>query len=181
MNTTMREALSINELSREIFPTAEEHLAQRAFDGARRSRKFRPQGSYATPGSSRAASIPSSAGFLDSGPVWMRTVRNEPRASIPGPVGALYSQPQDTCRCGSRIFEFYTCRNCGAAYARAYTDDVEYPSFLWAEAGSSFRSAAGRIEQLQPLDLLLESPSTDDVELAGPGPNHRSPQFGEPW
>ena len=42
-----------------------------------------------------------------------------------GPIGKLYAQPQATCDCGARVFEFYTCRHCGSAYARGYTDDLQ--------------------------------------------------------
>src|SRR5262249_23539851 len=46
------------------------------------------------------------------------------------PTGRLYSQPRDRCGCGARVLELFTCRNCGTAYARAYTDDIENPSYL---------------------------------------------------
>ena len=75
-----------------------------------------------------------------------------------GPTGRLFSQPRDTCDCGSRVLELYTCRHCGTAYARAYTDNVEEPDFLWPEAGSAFRTASGIYEEFSPLDLLLEAP-----------------------
>ena len=58
------------------------------------------------------------------------------RAGIPkGPIGAMYGQPQNTCDCGARVFELFTCRQCGTAYARAYTDDVENPVVPLAGAG----------------------------------------------
>lgn len=48
----------------------------------------------------------------------------------------------------------------GTAYARAYTDDVADPSFLWQEPGGAFLASSGLIPELQPLDLLLEQPET---------------------
>ena len=51
------------------------------------------------------------------------------------PVGRMFAQPRDLCDCGLRVPELYTCRSCGTAYARAYTDDVQVPTFLWGEAG----------------------------------------------
>ena len=60
-----------------------------------------------------------------------------------------------TVRCWSSI----TCRNCGAAYARAYTNDLLDPQYLWAEQGSAIRTFGGFIEEFEPLDLLLEEPS----------------------
>jgi hypothetical protein len=81
-----------------------------------------------------------------------------------GPTGKLFGQPRDTCDCGARVMELYTCRNCGAAYARAFTDNVAAPDFLWSEAGGAFRTEDRQIAELEPLDILLEAPGTGDVE-----------------
>lgn len=79
-----------------------------------------------------------------------------------GPTGKLYSQPRPNCEhehCNSKVFEFYTCRNCGSAYARAYTNNVENPEFLWLEHGEKFSSiTSGVVEDLKPIDILLEEP-----------------------
>ena len=84
-----------------------------------------------------------------------------------GPSGKLFGQPRDVCECGARVLELYTCRNCGTAYARAYTNDVEEPDFLWAESGGALRTLAGLFEELDSVDLLLEKPVfTDRVEPA---------------
>lgn len=76
-----------------------------------------------------------------------------------GICGKMYSQPLDQCDCGARVLELFTCRNCGTAYARAYTDDVDEPQDLWAEPGKALRMAAGESGPLEPLDLLLEEPA----------------------
>jgi len=83
-----------------------------------------------------------------------------------GPAGKLYSQPRDACDCGARVLELYTCRHCGSAYARAYTNNVDDPNFLWAEPGGAFRTLSRQFEELEPLDLLLEDPVVDDAEPA---------------
>ncbi|KMP10707.1 DEAD/DEAH box helicase [Candidatus Nitromaritima sp. SCGC AAA799-C22] len=75
-----------------------------------------------------------------------------------GPTGKIYSQPRDLCACGARVLELYTCRNCGAAYARAYTDDIDDPRFLWSEPGHKLRLLSGDVTELLPIDLLLENP-----------------------
>jgi len=81
-----------------------------------------------------------------------------------GICGKMYSQPsRERCDCGARVLELYTCRNCGTAYARAYTDDVDTPSALWPEAGRRLRMAGGETSPLLPLDLLLEEPARDDL------------------
>ena len=82
------------------------------------------------------------------------------------PGGKLYCQPRDVCDCGARVFELYTCRNCGGAYIRAYTDNLEDPDYLWSEPGGEFRTLAGYIQELEPLDLLLENPVIGQVEPA---------------
>lgn len=82
-----------------------------------------------------------------------------------GPIGKLYSQPRATCGCGARVFEYYTCRHCGTSYVRAYTDDAADPSFLWHQQGRTFHAAAGAVQELQALDLLLEEP-TEQVQRA---------------
>lgn len=90
-----------------------------------------------------------------------------PSAARGGPAGKLFSQPRDTCDCGARVLELYTCRNCGTAYGRAYTNDVDNPNFLWPEPGSAFRTLSGDYKELAPLDLLLETPIfREEVEPA---------------
>ena len=62
-----------------------------------------------------------------------------------------------------RVLELYTCRNCGTAYARAYTDDVDNPSALWSNPAKPLRIAGGDTGPLLPLDLLLRSRPSGDV------------------
>lgn len=75
-----------------------------------------------------------------------------------GPTGALYAQPREACTCHARVFELYTCRSCGTAFARAYTDNVVRPKNLWSEPGAAFTLDGQRVESLEPIDLLLEPP-----------------------
>ena len=86
-----------------------------------------------------------------------------PAAQRGGPAGKLFSQPRDTCGCGSRVLELYTCRNCGTAYGRAYTNKVDDPDFLWSESGGAFRTLTGQFDELAPIDLLLEEPVFHDA------------------
>ncbi len=73
-------------------------------------------------------------------------------------TGMLFGQPRHRCDCGACVLELYSCRNCGAAYGRAYTDDVDNPDYLWSEAGRSFRTHSGQVDELAPIDLFLEQP-----------------------
>ena len=84
-----------------------------------------------------------------------------------GICGKMYGQPHDACACGSRVLEFFTCRNCGTAYARAYSDDLDSPDALWSEPGRRLRMPDMETLPLLELDLLLEPPKkTDKVEIA---------------
>lgn len=84
-----------------------------------------------------------------------------------GICGKLYSQPRERCDCGARVHEFFTCRYCGTAYARAYTDDIDAPTALWSEPGRRLRIGSEETSALLPIDMLLEEPAPDrQVELA---------------
>lgn len=164
VNSTMETALPVSELADLIFPAVDPEMAQRAVTA------LVALGSTARPRSGEPGLLPCRIhSFFRGLPgIWacldQECAGRDPDLA-PGPVGRVFAQPRDTCTCGARVFELYTCRNCGAAYARAYTDNIEQPSFLWAEPGSSFDAAAGRVSELQALDLLLEAP-TIEVELA---------------
>jgi len=80
----------------------------------------------------------------------------------PAPIGKLYGQPRDRCGCGAPVLEYFTCRHCGTSYARAYTDNVVNPQYIWANSGERLQTDAGIFEVFQPLDLLLEDPATPE-------------------
>ena len=84
------------------------------------------------------------------------------------PTGKLYTQPRDTCHCGSKVYELYTCRNCGTAYARGWANKEEeiIPKFLWNERGTLIKTEQGPILDLEPIDILLENPS--DIGQSSP-------------
>ncbi|GIH71558.1 DEAD/DEAH box helicase [Sphaerimonospora thailandensis] len=167
VNETMKQAHPVNELGKLIFPTVETELANRAVSA------LVALGSAARRSEDAAGLLPCRvhAFFRGLPGLWACLDRDCPEVDreahpLPGPVGKLYAQPRATCSCGARVFELYTCRHCGSAYARAYTDDVLEPSYLWHEPGGEFQSASGFIPELQPLDLLLEEPSAGNVEPA---------------
>jgi len=99
--------------------------------------------------------------------------------------GKLYGQPREQCRCGARVHELYTCRFCGTAYARAYTDDIDDPRALWSEPGQRLRMQHGETSQLLPLDMLLEEPNPTrpvepadyDLETGRLNPSQRGPRM----
>lgn len=165
VNSTMKAALPVSELAELIFPSVDVNLAQRAVT------TLVALGSTARPRPGEPGLLPCRIHSFFRGLPGIWTCLDDEciarEADLAhGPVGKVFAQPRDTCACGARVFELFTCRNCGAAYARAYTDNIEQPSFLWAEPGSAFDAAAGRVSELQPLDLLLEPPTTGHVEPA---------------
>jgi ATP-dependent helicase YprA (DUF1998 family) len=79
------------------------------------------------------------------------------------PAGRLFSQPHERCSCcDAPVLEYFTCRHCGTSYARAYTNDVAQPRYLWAKEGERIETESGVLEALHSLDLLLEEPPTED-------------------
>lgn len=84
-------------------------------------------------------------------------------------AGKLFPQPRDVCdACGCRVFELFTCRACGTAYARAAcaTDELRKPKFLWRSPSGDLGSPS--LDGVRAVDLLLgvASSRTDDVEIA---------------
>ena len=162
VNETMQTAQPVAELGATIFPGVQVPLANQAIT------TLVALGSVARPKPDEAGLLPCRvhAFFRGLPGLWAcldRDCSELDGEQLPGagPIGKLYAQPQATCRCGARIFEYYTCRHCGSSYARAYTDDLVEPAFLWHEQGGAFQAAAGSIPELFALDLLLEEPSSD--------------------
>ena len=162
INRTMQQAIPVAELGRLLFPDADPRIADRA------ANTLMALGSAARLDPNTPGLLPCRIHNFFRGLVglWVcmdPACSNLEESERDGISGAMYSQPRETCHCGARILELYTCRNCGTAYARAYTDDVECPSALWSEPGASLRMAEGETSPLGPLDLLLETPASDEA------------------
>lgn len=155
VNLTMQAALRVDELGRAIFPTPAPDVAARAVSA------LVALGSVARPADDEPGLLPCRvhAFFRGLPGLWACVDPNCPEVPpdcCGGPAGRLYSQPRVACACGARVFELYTCRHCGAAYFRAYTDNLDEPDFLWSEPGAKFRTALGEVTELLPIDLLAE-------------------------
>lgn len=83
--------------------------------------------------------------------------------TLKGVAGKLYAQPRELCDCFARVYEFFTCRVCGTAYARGYTDNPEQPQTVWSEPGAPLKTAAGELPELGPLDIMLTEPSSSEL------------------
>lgn len=164
VNLTMKEALPVASLSQRIFPTAPTQA-----DAAVTA--LMTLGSIARKDPKSPGLLPCRIhNFFRGLPglwVCMDPDCTELSEGVrDGICGKMYSQPHDRCACNSRILELFTCRNCGTAYARAYSDDIDTPHALWKEPGERLRMPGVETGPLLPLDLLLEEPSS--VEIAEP-------------
>jgi ATP-dependent helicase YprA (DUF1998 family) len=165
INLTMTEARPLDTLGQVLFDGVEPHQAAQAVTS------LVALGSLARRDLAEPGLLPCRVHSFYRGLAGLWACMDPQCSNLPpehrlGPAGRLYAQPRDACACGARVLELYTCRNCGSAYARAYTNDVDDPNFLWAEAGGSFRTLSGQFDELEPLDLLLEKPVVEDAEPA---------------
>jgi ATP-dependent helicase YprA (DUF1998 family) len=157
INFTMTEARPVDELSKELFDEVPPDVAARAVTN------LIAIGSVARRDPTEPGLLPCRVHAFYRGLAGLWVCMNPQCASLPaaergGPAGKLFSQPRDTCDCGARVLELFTCRNCGTAYGRAYTNNVDDPDFLWSEPGGAFRTLSGQFDELAPIDLLLEKP-----------------------
>jgi ATP-dependent helicase YprA (DUF1998 family) len=166
INTTMKKACPIAELSKLIFPTVEGRDADAALTA------LLALGSIARKEPNSPGLLPCRVHNFFRGLAGLWVCMDPECAELredhkDGICGKMYSQPRELCECGARVFEFFTCRNCGTAYARAYTDDVDTPATLWPDPGRRLRIADHETSPLFALDLLLEEPSKEQLaELA---------------
>ncbi len=161
VNLTMAEAKPVEELGEVLFEGVAPEIAARA------ATNLVALGSAAKPAPGEPSMLPCRAHSFHRGLPGLWVCMDPKCAELPeslrgGPAGRLFGQPRDKCGCGARVLELYTCRNCGTAYARAYTDAMESPDFLWSEPGGFLRTTAGEFGEFPPLDLLLEEPAFDN-------------------
>lgn len=157
VNATMTAAEPVEGLGEALFEEVAPDLAARA------ATNLVAIGSAAKPAPEEPGMLPCRVHSFHRGLPGLWICMDSRCAELPeslrgGPAGRLFGQPRDKCGCGARVLELYTCRNCGTAYARAYTAAVDEPDFLWPEPGGALLTAAGEFGELSPLDLLLEEP-----------------------
>lgn len=164
-NWTMKEARPIADLGKTLFPSVSPDLADRA------ATSLLILASTARQNLHDASLLPCRVHSLFRGlpGIW---VCMDPECSqlVPeersGVCGKMYAQPRDTCSCGARVLEFFTCRYCGTAYARGYCDNIDDPRALWSEPGKRLWDGVQEVAPLMAVDLLLEEPIQG--ELAEP-------------
>ena len=160
VNETMERALRVDELGSLLFPALDKTAAQRAATTLVALGSYaREEGNLDGPGL-----LPSRihAFFRALPGLW---VCIDPACSLlpaeerGGPVGSLFGQPHSSCPCGARVFELLTCQQCGSAYARAYTDSLSSPQFLWPESGERIAAPTEDLSGLFAIDILLDAPA----------------------
>ena len=160
ISSTMDRSTPLNELAAEIFPDSNENTAMGALSA------LMAMGSLAKKELDSPGLLPCRVHSLFRGLAGLWVCINPKCSGVQGtdrPAGRLYDQPISTCDdCGARVFELFTCRHCGRAYARAYTNDLQDPQYLWSEPGETVTLASGTVESLDPLDILLEEPTAVD-------------------
>jgi hypothetical protein len=158
INETMRQAQAVGELGKVVFPDVETLIADQAVTalvalGSAAKRVAEDSGLLPCRVHAFFRGLPGLWACVDS------DCSAKPQdGDGESPIGRLYAQPRSTCECGARVFEYYTCRHCGVSYARAYTNNVLDPTYLWNEPGTAFQSNGSTADELKPLDLLLETP-----------------------
>lgn len=168
VNETMQRAQPVSELARTIFPDVASEVAERATTSLVALGSFaREVGAMDGPGL-----LPSRLHTFFRGlpGLWVCVdgdCNELPPEKRTGVAGQLYGQPMARCPCGARVFELFTCRHCGTAYVRAYTDTIDSITFLWSIPGETFISGSGQQTEMEPIDILLGQPlATDGVRPA---------------
>lgn len=161
VNETMRRALPLHELAPRVFPTAASDQADRALTA------LLAAGSRAKPAEKAASLIPCRVHTFFRGLPGLWICMDPDCSELPTEAcgrfhGRLYDQPRERCGCGSRVLEYFTCRNCGSSYARAYTNDLTDPHMVWSCPGERLDTQQGHIDGVHALDLLLEEGGAGD-------------------
>lgn len=161
VNTTMRQAWSLDKLAESVFPGTTTEIAQRALThlaALATAARLRPEDPSLLP--CRVHTF-----FRGLRGLWACMDENCTQVPIDerGVLGRLNTQPIETCACGARVLELFTCRLCGTAYARGYCSDPDDPSMIWREPGAELRVSGEASEPLRPVDMLLSSPVVETL------------------
>lgn len=154
-------------LAETLFPKVAVKLAQRATDGVLAlgcfARRYEP-------GRQEQPLLPTRVHMLFRGLPSLHACLNSAcseRRFDPGKdaiLGRLYTEPRTHCACGSRVFEIYTHRDCGAAFVRAFGRSKD-AGFLWNERGGKLSEFGTPLHEIH---LLLEEPHPDQEQNVEP-------------
>ena len=79
-------------------------------------------------------------------------------------LGRFYTEPKTHCKCGARVFEVFTHRDCGTAFLRAFGVGRR-TEFLWNEHGGTLSQYGTPLHEIH---YLLEEPHPDQVRNVEP-------------
>lgn len=79
-------------------------------------------------------------------------------------LGRLYVEPRTHCRCGARVYEIYTHRDCGAAFLRVFGIEGR-ANFFWHESGGKISSLGAPLHEYH---VLLEEPHPKQSQKLNP-------------
>ncbi len=167
IDTCAGNGTAFESLSELLFPTVASRQAQRATDGLLAlgcfARRFEP-------GRQEQPLLPTRVHMLFRGLPSLHACLNSAcveRRFDPGSnalLGRLYTEPRTQCGCGSRVFEIYTHRDCGAAFLRGFGSGKD-AKFLWNERGGTLSEFG---QPLHEIHLLLEEPHPDQERSVEP-------------
>jgi hypothetical protein len=79
-------------------------------------------------------------------------------------LGRFYTEHRTHCKCGARVFEIFTHRDCGVAFMRAFGVGRR-ADFLWNEHGGTLSQFGAPLHEIH---FLLEEPHPDQVRNVEP-------------
>ncbi|CAN5642955.1 hypothetical protein BH09VER1_BH09VER1_16150 [soil metagenome] len=164
VNTISGNATPLTEVAKIVFPECDATTSGKALDSLVRLCN------YAKEEATGKVFLPARVHLFFRGLSGLFTCSNsecsEKRVATESPLlGRMYSEPMVACGCGSRVYEVFTHRDCGAIYLRCYVSEHHpRPDFAWHEPTTTVRPDASS----EPLKLtsmhLLVSRSKPDFD-----------------
>lgn len=153
INETMNAAYTVSELSAKVFPSVEESLANSATENLIILASLaRMSGHDRSLFSARMHIL-----FRGLPGLWACVSEKCPGTNDDSVIRRLFHQPRTQCEfCTSRVYELYTCRDCGSSYLKGYVTNFENPDLVWGKPGR-FTSA----RRTFAIDMLLDNPSDE--------------------
>ena len=162
VNLTMKEAVEVRNLEQRIFPNQSSELSARALSS------LIALATFARKDVDSAGLLPCRVHtfFRGLSGLWACVNTNQEHSHpvvsgmmLPDDmksenIARLFTQPQSHCECGGRVYEFFTCRYCGSSYVRGYVNDIEHPTYVWAEESRNISFDDGIPTSTFPIDLL---------------------------
>jgi hypothetical protein len=154
-------------LAHQLFPTVSQEQAEAATDG------LLALGSFARrhePGRQEQPLLPTRVHMFFRGLPSLHACQNEGcmerRFRVEGKaiLGRFYTEPRTHCKCGARVFEIFTHRDCGASFIRAFGVG-RIADFLWNEHGGTLSQFGAPLHEIH---FLLEEPHPDQVRNVEP-------------